>query len=111
VCFADKLHQKNFVPNAIADLSRHDGRAPAPCCSSYAVSLFTTLPALVNKTKAILKTNPRFLLKKGDHYAEVKLEASDGRSTVATNDGHFDFFEYSNFNAIACIKHHAKMAL
>ncbi len=111
VCFADPKHAKNFLPNAIADLSRQDGRAPVPCCSSYAVSLYTTLPALVKKTKAILKTNPKFLLKKGDHYAEVKLEVGDGRSTVATNDGHFDFFEYAGFNAVARINNHAKMVL
>lgn len=111
VCFADLQHEKHFLPNAIADLTRLDGRAPTPCCSSYALSLFTTLPALVKHTQAILRTNRKFLLKKGDHYAQLILAPKEGRSTVATNDGHFDFFEYTNFNAVSRIKAHAKMPL
>ncbi|WP_343635457.1 hypothetical protein [Roseateles sp.] len=111
VCFSDISDPRNFLPNAILDLNRLDGRAPPPCCSSYAVSLFSSLELLSVRVKAILKTNKKFLQKKGDHYVKISIDATCGRSTVADTHGHFDLFEYAHFNPVAAVAEVGGLAL
>jgi hypothetical protein len=101
VCFADINDSRNFLPNAILDLARTDGKAPLPCCSSYAISLYSSLESLSSRVTRILKTNKKFLQKKGNSYALLSLDSNCGRTTSPDANGHFDLFEYSTFSPLS----------
>lgn len=109
-CFASKTDRRNFLPTSILDLSRTDGNAPAPCCSGYALSMFVSLENLIEKRDKLAKRIKKFAEKKGSHYAKLSLTKNCGRCASLNDEGHFDFFEYTTFNAINAITEHAEIA-
>jgi hypothetical protein len=103
---------KNFQPVAIRSPSRLSKLDQTACCSAYALSMFDTLENLLAKAKSLRKSNPQILKSIGDHAIELQLDAIDGRHTVKTlSTGHFDFHEFTDFNAATRVLSHAKLEL
>ena len=100
-------HPKNFKPLAILEPKRKvNGRPITDCCSGYGLSMYCSIQQLRAHVRAVLRTSPLFLKKVGDHYAEIQLSAADGRCSIPSGKGHFDFFEYSGFVATAAVAQH-----
>jgi hypothetical protein len=101
---------RNFEPVALLTPARQVGNVPASkCCSAYALSLFSSEQALIDRAAKIMKTSPKFLDAVGDHYAELKLSTGDGESTPTNAAGHFSFFQRAHFAPVSAVQTHKKL--
>ena len=102
----------NFTPTAFIKRPHNKGGVEASLKSTdYALSMFESLEQLEAKARAIVKTVPMFLKRRGDHFAELQLKAQDGACTKANRTGHFDFYEDSSFNGTDAVSRHERMVL
>lgn len=101
-CFEDINDQRNSLP---VSMLNPDGRR---CCNGYALSMFTTLDQAVARFNSLKNRFPEYETRVGTHYAQVRLRAEDGRSTPASNDGHFDFHEYTTFRLASSVLEHLR---
>jgi hypothetical protein len=73
--------------------------------------MFESLAQLAERMRKVEKTNKKFRKLVGDHYAELRLSASDGIRTIASSSGHFDMHPSESFDAQACTRVHGVLPL
>lgn len=106
---SDLADANNALPVIKINPSRFVGEHK-PCCSALALSMYLSLPALINRARKGVKSNPNFLKRLGNHYVEVNI-SSLGRQCEPNNEGHFDFFEYTSFNFRQQVLSHGRIEL
>jgi hypothetical protein len=106
---ADLNDESNRLPVSLINPSRWVNRKPAICCSSFALSMYSTLDALVQRARVGVENSPMFLKRIGDHYVQLKLTPECGRQTIASDDGHFDLHEYTSFDFQSSVATHQKL--
>ena len=100
---SDLKHPSNFLPIAKIDPHRLKKTRADQRCGLWGLSMYEHAHQLRELILKVEKHSPRFRLLIGDHCAHLRITAQHGRRTEATSTGHFDFYEYTTFNAEAVI--------
>jgi hypothetical protein len=110
---ADIDHADNYLPIAKIDPDRtlHGQKPVTECCTGWALSMYTTVDALVARVHKAGVYAPKLLKRVGDHFIQVKLTPACGVHTGINDEGHFDFFERETFNGKNAVVAHGKMKL
>jgi hypothetical protein len=101
----------NRLPPYKINPTRWIGSRRGLCCSVFALSMYGTRDALIQRARVALLASPQFLKRIGDHYVELTLAPESGRQTTMTPAGHFDLYEYRGFDFMASVQVHEKMSL
>jgi hypothetical protein len=100
-------HPKNFLPRAKRDpKSLQKVTTAEELCKSWALSMFEKAEQLKAHILKVERHAPMFRKRVGDHGVELTISAKHGRRTGSTGNGHFTFFEYSQFDASQAIVKH-----
>lgn len=101
---ADLTHPANALPPAKINPARTVNTRPiTSCCTAFALSLFDSVSNLRSHARKLQKSSPQVLKAIGDHYAKVVITPQCGETTVPDARGHFDFFEYADFDLIKSV--------
>ena len=92
--------KKNHLPNRKTSPRRV--LAETQYCSTCGLSCFNTLENALNNFDELIKSIPLIYKSIGDSLALGTLNMGDGQMTEIDNTGHFDLFEYSDFNPHVC---------
>lgn len=63
-------------------------------CGGFALSFYVSLEQAKESHKYLSDNAPNFKQRVGEHIAECKLTAADGRREAIEDDGHFNFHEF-----------------
>lgn len=66
--------------------------------------MFSSCQKLKEKASVVVKHSPLFLKLVGDHYAEILLLKGDGLCSSINDVGHFEFYEFKDFNPVVSVK-------
>lgn len=105
----DIKFKNNFLPQAVYEPQRLLKCKPGAKCSLWGLSTYESVEGLRNLILKVEETTPNFRKKIGDHYAKLRLSSEVGRRTASDKFGHFDFYEYTNFDAQKSVIEHAPL--
>lgn len=89
----------DFLPPALKNPKRlKNCTTQNEACSSWALSMHDTIDASLDAYKNLQKTVVNIKKLFGDHIAEGFLTSNDGLITKSSQNGHFDFHEYTTSN-------------
>lgn len=55
------------------------------------------------------KTSPNFRKIVGDHFVKLDMREHDGRRTAEDKFGHYNFYEYTTFDAHSAVQEHGPL--
>lgn len=86
------LKEDSFLPVSKLQPRRRFKTSKA-CCSSYALSMFTTAELARKRYNQLVTDRPELKKVFGDHLAEGMLDLTDGLQSKPDRSGHFDLHE------------------
>jgi len=97
----------NYLPNILRNQAKgRPARSHWPDdtfkCSCCGLSMFTSKEAAVHKFSSIPELNRKKL--GFTHVARATITLDHGLASIPNREGHFDFFEYEDFDTVASFK-------
>jgi hypothetical protein len=108
-CTSDRNNLTNFLPVFFKDDFENDPNSIL--CTHFALSFYSSEKKLKKKVKSGKTYADNFLKRVGDHHIAVKLDSFSGTQTKPSKRGHFDLFEYEEFDCNSSIISHSKIEL
>lgn len=102
-------HPDNFLPQAMSQPDRLERSPAAKQCGLWALSLYSHPDQLRSLVEKMEKYSPKFRKTVGDYYVMLDIKEHDGRRTSADHFGHFNFYQYTTFDAVAAVKEHGPL--
>lgn len=109
VVHSDLKHPDNFVPQAVSQPDRLATASDSRQCGLWSLSLYRDPQQLRNLILKMEKTSPKFRKIVGDHYVKLDMKEHDGRRTPDDQFGHFNFYEYTTFDAHTAVQEHGPL--
>jgi hypothetical protein len=102
--FVKSIHNESFLPVGVMNPRRLNHPNAQLCCSSAALSMFTSEGAARAKYKQLCSDHPNFAKIAGNQLAKGELHEQDGVQTEPTKAGHIDLHEYAGSNLLRRFK-------
>ena len=106
---ADLNHTDNFLPQAITQPERLAKASKRKQCGLWSLSLYSDPDQLRSLILKVEETSPEFRKVVGDWYAKMDVQAHHGRRTQEDGFGHYNFYQYTNFDPHASVIEHAPL--
>jgi hypothetical protein len=92
---------EDFMPKALRRPQELSGKSDQERCKMWGVSMFQSEEQLLACIRHVEHRVRLFRKLMGNHCARFDLSGADGRRTAADHFGHFTFYEYQHFDAVA----------
>jgi hypothetical protein len=94
----------DFLPQAFLEPERFEDEPDRVKCRSWSLSMFESPAQMKKRFDSVAKTSRKFrTVLVGMHCARLQLTSKHGRRTYADANGHFSFYQYDSFDAVASV--------
>lgn len=106
---ADLQSPANFRPKGLKDAAGYAVTAPEKRCVWWALSMFESPDHIRRRFNKAMRSNPKLGKLIGEYYVRFRLNHTLGRVSATASNGHFEFFEYTSFDAKSQALDHQKL--